>query len=114
MSKQQMFPDAPDVVYEWVAEELTAVLEAGDQPLVTSFPRGGRLKTSYRVEVDREGWHVVIFADFVSEAVENTTTPGEPLSYRGLYVSHCRHYNDDGAADNFTFHPRKFARYFSF
>lgn len=103
--------EAPSQLYEWVADTLT---DADEEPLVTSFPRRGRLKTSYRVEINRDGWQVVVFADFISEAVDGTTTPGEPLEYRGLYVSRCRHVDDDGNCVDYLFRPHKFGKYFTF
>lgn len=106
--------EAPAQLYEWVAEALTAALDADEQPLVTSFPRRGRLKTSYRVEIDRDGWQVEVFADFISEAVDGTTTPGEPLEYRGLYVSRCRRFADDGTVTSYLFRTHKFGKYFTF
>lgn len=106
--------EVPEYIYEWVAEALTAALDADEQPLVTSFPRRGRLKTSYRVEIDRDGWQVEVFADFISEAVDGTTTPGEPLEYRGLYVSRCRRFDDDGSVKSYLLRVHKFGKYFTF
>ena len=104
--------EVPEYIYEWVAEALTAALDADEQPLVTSFPSRDRLAVSYPLLVNRDGWSVIGSADFEVEREPGSMQPGEPTRFLRLWVMSCIRYDDSNQPMPHKFHVGKFGRYF--
>ena len=103
---------APPEVYGYVADELTAMLEADIEPRVIGFPSRDRLEVSYPLLVDRDGWSVIGSADIEVEREPGSMQPGEPTRFLRLWVMSCTHYDDDNNPTPYVFHVGKFGLYF--
>ena len=67
---------APPDVYGYVADELTAMIEADIEPRVIGFPSRDRLAVSYPLLVNRDGWSVIGSAEFEVEREPGSMQPG--------------------------------------
>ena len=103
---------APPDVYGYVADELTAMIEADIEPRVIGFPSRDRLAVSYPLLVNRDGWSVIGSADFEVEREPGSMQPGEPTRFLRLWVMSCIRYDDSNQPMPHKFHVGKFGRYF--